>query len=82
MPGDQSPMAKMLAAYRPIMARFLSGESTAEDFEREYLAVFENDANQALGDEFDVMDGLSPTSTRTPLIRSCVPRSVVVTRAV
>jgi hypothetical protein len=58
MPTDQTPVATMLAAYRPIMARFLAGESTAEDFEREYLATFKNDANQVLGDEFDVLDGL------------------------
>jgi hypothetical protein len=58
MPGDQAPVARMLATYRPIMARFLAGESTAEDFEREYLAVFKNDADQVLGDEFDVLDGL------------------------
>jgi hypothetical protein len=56
MPADR--VARMLAVYRPIMARFLDGESTADDFERDYLTTFKNDANQVLGDEFDVLDEL------------------------
>ncbi|MCA1674485.1 MAG: colicin immunity domain-containing protein [Actinobacteria bacterium] len=58
MSTEKTPVATMLAAYRPIMARFLAGETSAEEFEREYLTTFKNDANQVLGAEFDVLDGL------------------------
>lgn len=55
---DKTPAAEMLSAYQPIMSRFLAGETTAQEFEREYLTAFQDDADQVTGDEFDVLDGV------------------------
>lgn len=58
MTSETSPVARMLANYRPVMDRFLSGEIGAENFSEAYMEIFKNDANQVTGPEFDVLDSI------------------------
>jgi len=48
----------MLDRYKPMLERFISGESSADEFETRFLSYFKSDKNQVVGDEFDVLDRL------------------------
>jgi hypothetical protein len=49
---------RMLSGYEPIIRRFISEESSADQFETDFLSYFKSDTNQVTGDEFDILDGL------------------------
>lgn len=51
-------VVRMLDGYRELMADFLDGSSSADEFEVRFLAYFKNDRSQIPGPEFDVLDGL------------------------
>lgn len=51
-------VAQMLRGYDGIISRFISGVSSADEFETSYLRYFKADENQVTGDEFDVLDSL------------------------
>jgi hypothetical protein len=48
----------MLENYRELIRRFVIGEISADEFEKEYLARFKDDPNQTIGEEFDILDEL------------------------
>lgn len=58
MPGGDASVSRMLENYRDLIRRFVIGDISAEEFERDYLARFKDDPNQVIGEEFDILDEL------------------------
>ncbi|MCP9274035.1 colicin immunity domain-containing protein [Mycolicibacterium arenosum] len=58
MAEHREHVALMLQGYRDLIERFISGEISADVFERDYMKHFKSDPNQIVGDEFDVLDRL------------------------
>lgn len=54
---DES-VSRMVQGYRDIIYRFISGQSSAAQFEEQFLSYFKADQNQVSGAEFDVLDAL------------------------
>jgi hypothetical protein len=50
--------SRMLENYRELLHRFVIGDISADEFETDYLARFKDDANQVMGEEFDILDEL------------------------
>ena len=48
----------MLENYRDVIRRFVIGDSSADEFEADYLARFKDDPNQVTGEAFDILDEL------------------------
>jgi hypothetical protein len=58
MATRSSAVQRMIDGYQPIINRFTSGETSADQFEADFLNYFKSDVNQATGHEFDILDGL------------------------
>ena len=58
MPGDDASVSRMLENYRDLIRRFVIGDTSADEFETDYLARFKDDPNQVIGEEFDILDEL------------------------
>jgi hypothetical protein len=58
MPGGDAAVSRMLETYRDLIRRFVIGDTSADEFETDYLARFKDDPNQVIGEEFDILDGL------------------------
>lgn len=58
MSNTGGAVAAMLAGYRSMIKRFIDGESSADEFETEFLSYFKSDTKQTVSNEFDVLDGL------------------------
>ena len=51
-------VSRMLINYRDLIRRFVIGDTSADEFETDYLARFKDDPNQVTGEEFDILDEL------------------------
>jgi hypothetical protein len=61
--GDAS-VSRMLDNYRELIRRFVIGDSSADEFEKDYLARFKDDPNQVIGDEFGIpLHGVSMSAS-------------------
>ncbi|MGV0656609.1 colicin immunity domain-containing protein [Mycolicibacterium thermoresistibile] len=58
MSSNRDAVDRMLIGYKPIIGRFVSGESSAAQFEEDFLSYFKSDANQVPGEDFDILDAL------------------------
>jgi hypothetical protein len=58
MPGGDASVSRMLENYRDLIRRFVIGDISADEFERDYLARFKDDPNQVIGEQFDILDEL------------------------
>jgi hypothetical protein len=52
--GGDASVSRMLDNYRELIRRFVIGDSSADEFEKEYLARFKDDPNQVIGEEFGI----------------------------
>jgi hypothetical protein len=58
MPGRDASVSRMVETYRDLIRRFAIGEISADVFETDFLALFKDDPNQVIGEEFDILDEL------------------------
>lgn len=58
MQENFDPVVRMLAGYEPMIRRFVCGNTSASEFESEFVPYFKNDQFQVIGEAFDVLDGL------------------------
>jgi hypothetical protein len=56
--GDNTATERMVAKYRDLIANFVGGGMSAQNFESAYLQVFKTDRDQVPGREFDVLEKL------------------------
>ena len=58
MSWENTATERMAAKYRDLIADFVSGRVSAQNFESAYLQVFKNDKDQVPSREFDVLEKL------------------------
>ena len=58
MSSDNKTTERMVAKYRDLIADFVGGRMSAQNFESAYLQVFKTDKDQVPGREFDVLEKL------------------------
>jgi hypothetical protein len=58
MSSDNTAAERMVAKYRDLIADFVGGRVSAQNFESAYLEVFKTDKDQVPGREFDVLEKL------------------------
>ena len=58
MSFDNAATERMVAKYRDLIADFVGGRVSAQNFESAYLQVFKTDKDQVPSREFDVLEKL------------------------